>query len=126
MRARGRTLKVVTLEVSQLEMSSLKAAQEPLHPYLAQYEFGFPQKTHDRSVTCATFHPLMWPYITAAAVGLAHQSCTAVSSAARSTNTFFGGESGGGEDGGGNGGNDGVAAAAVAAAAAARDSGSGG
>ena len=76
-----RTCNVVARETSQLLMSSLKVAQAGLHPALVNHDDA--QKTYDKSVTAATSHAPMGPYVAAAAVGLAHHASRAASSAAR-------------------------------------------
>ena len=79
----------VTLEVTQLLMSSLKLAQSGLQPKLVESvklkRQMFAQKTYDRSVTRDTSHAPMWPYVAAAVNEVLHHASRATSSEARST-----------------------------------------
>ena len=77
-----RTYKVVTREVFQLWMSELKVEQAVLQPRLVNQDAA--QNMYDKSVSADTSHVLMWPYVMAAAVELAHHASRAASSAALS------------------------------------------
>ena len=57
----ARTLKSVTMLVSQPLISLLKLKQAGLQPRLVPHESVSAQKTYDKSVTCEIFHKLIGP-----------------------------------------------------------------
>ena len=85
----ARTVRVVTMLVSQPLISLLKLEQAGLQPWYGHHVHVHAQKSHDKSVTCEISHKLIGPYVAFAAVGSAHQACTAVCRAALLAKTLF-------------------------------------